>query len=622
VYSREPTRGRLRTLVACLLVAVAVAAVAVGPAGAATAGGDGTAPPTTDRTAPTVADGSSSLSGGAVAAAANGSASLGDTSLTVTRGDEFNLSVSHSTDATLYLEGGGYLLRVNLTGSGSSTITVDTYNSTGPASGYVSGGDATVLSEYPAWTLAATDYTMNVTVDGVERDLGTLTIEPRSEMSAAPMVAPSSDSLSDAGAVVDAAEPGSTVAAGDNAVISIEESGLETSLNDSDLSGGAAAEGIEVEFVQREKPPNEDRHRVLATAGDDVTVLPRFGDDSVYVVWDTGNLSLDGARTYDVSVRLVGDHHDAVEKNRTVTTTSFTVEPVWFSLSADPGYTLHPWNGTNVSVLGRTNLAPGTEVELRTRRIDPTFLMTRTATVTDNGSFEAAFDYDPHGRGYEAPLWVLGHRDATEASVDVISANASVTVRDQVSQDVIVVEEATLGGGGFVSLTAGREEILGTTDYLEPGTHDSIRIELNESLTESTDVRAVAYMDRNRNRSYDAIWDPAYTSGNATVNDTARVTVPTGATTTTTPNATPTNATPANATPANATPANATPANATPASATPTPDPAAGLDFVVPTDVAVVSESPVTPSTDGGAPLSPGVAALSVVLAALLIRRL
>jgi len=610
---------RARTLLIVCLLVVASGAVSSPLATATASDGPG---PTSGATAPAgTAPAAAALGATGTVAAANGSGSIGSKGASAVRGDDLTIEVSHSSSGKMYFKGGGYELRVNLTGSGSTEVTIDTYNVTGPASGYVSGGgDATVLSGYPSWPLAPMEYVVNVTVGGVERDLGTVTIEPRREMRAETMIAPSSSETSSPSAAVDAATPGDVVAEGDKAVVRVEESGLANALNETDLSGGAAAEGIEVAFRERGKRTNAERHRFVAGPGnDDVSIVPDLENDEFYVVWDTGNLSLganEEARTYDVSVSLVGEHNNFVDENRTLATTDVTVERPWFSLSADPGYTLHPWNDTTLTVDGRTNMAKGTELEVRTRSLDPVFLMTETATVDANGSFTATFDYGPHGRGYEAPLWLLGQRESTEATVRVVSANASLTLRDQVASRVVVLDEVTLGGGGFVSLTDGGERILGTTEYLSPGTHESVAIELNRSLNESTTVRAVAYMDRNRNRTYDAIWDPAYGSGNETVASTALVTVP--GTATSTPSATTTGATPANAT---STPGNVTTTNATAANAT-TVVPTAGLDFVVPTDIAVAAESPVTPSTGAGAPLSPGLAVVSVVLAGILIRRL
>jgi flagellar protein FlaJ len=88
---------------------------------------------------------------------------------------------------------------------------------------------------------------------------------------------------------------------------------------------------------------------------------------------------------------------------------------------------------------------------------------------------------------------------------------ASVTFTDQTAyDDEVFVEDASVSDGGFVVIKAGgvNGTVVGHSDYLAPGAHSRIRIELDGR--QRGELYAVTYLDTNDNEEFD------YT-GNGTV---------------------------------------------------------------------------------------------------------
>ena len=527
-------------------------------------------------------------SGVAVGAEEGGSASFEDDSLTVTRGEVLEVTVTHSETAHVHLGGerSGYLLEVKLEGSGTHTIRLDTYRSaTNDASQYVTGGEATVRSDDLSQSLVATKYLMNVTVGGVERDLGHFVIEERDPASATAHVAPGAVDPEEAGldGLRDAMTPRTTVARGDYAVLRFDAPGLSSALNESDLAGGAAAEGIEVRFTRTDAGPNVEES-FLATPENGTRVVSNLDDadregDEILLVWNTSTLpAAEDPRRYAVTMELDATHNHLVSEDVTLTRTDLAVVPPTLSLSADPGFILPPWNESTLAVAGSTNLAPGTDLELRARSEAPdTFLQPRATAVNENGTFGATFDFAGVSRGVTFPLWVLGYRDQTERTVTLQEEAANVTFRDQTTRGTgVTVASVTLSAGGFVVVQDDRVGLRGASSYLPPGTHRDVRVALLPTLGGNATLYAVPYADLNGNGTFDSAADRAYAPNQTPVLAAANVTL---ARVARTPTPTPT-------------PAPTTAAAPTTAEPTLTPLP-------------VREESPLTPIPDGGGGLLP-----------------
>ncbi|SEK42669.1 DUF7282 domain-containing protein [Haloferax larsenii] len=548
-----------------------------------------------------------------VVAADGPSASFEKDVTTVTRGDEVEIQVSHSESGTLHIGGDdyGYHLTVELTGSGTTTVTVDTYNSTANnASDYISGGGAKNLTTAPLdEPIEPSTYLMNVTIGGVERAIGQLKVTPRGNTSAETHVAPASLNESDDGISADSL-PGSMtkrqmVAKGDYAVIKLNESGLESALKPDDISGGPTANGIKVSMNQLEVRPNHEQETFLATPENGATVVEDLENDLIYVVWDTSDLPLEGdTEEYEVTVTLEGENNSLVEED-TITARS-RVELVEPTISIDVhNETTYPWEALQVNVTGETTIAPNSVLEVRARAPGQPFLKLVPVTVSKNGTLRKNLTFAPEDRGLSFPLWVRGDyydlRDQTETKLELLESDAGMRFVDQETDGTYVtVSEVTLSVGGFVRVETADEEPLGTSAYLPPGTHENVIVEFDRRQLADGELLAVAHTDQNRDENFSVSDDPPYrtngTNGSIVADD-AMVRLEPDAKT---PTPNPTTAT-----------STEEAAEQVTATATATPYP-------------VTERTPLEPSgsaTNTGIPLSPGLVVVALVVTGLLARR-
>lgn len=114
---------------------------------------------------------------------------------------------------------------------------------------------------------------------------------------------------------------------------------------------------------------------------------------------------------------------------------------------------------------------------------------------------------------------------------------ASVTFEDQTSDgQTVEVANATLPDGGFVVIRNESEdgllgdgvlgndtEILGQSEHLEPGSHENLTIDLNETQSGEANLTAVLYRDSDGDGTFDQDADEAYTRDGEDVSSTATV---------------------------------------------------------------------------------------------------
>jgi hypothetical protein len=532
------------------------------------------------------------------------SGSFPEGNVSVTRGDEVTISVSHSAAANVTIGGPeyGFHLTVELGGGGTDEIVLDTRRTTAAdPSAFVDGGSATLHTPPLDEPLEPEDYLLRVDVAGVERDIATLTVEPRGAVTAESHRAPGSfapseyvgggeDDDANVGPLQSTTTAGSTVARGDYAVMRIEESGLETALNASDLTGSAAANGLKVNFTQTDPGPNHEPREYVATDSANVTVLPNLANDEFYVLWNTSGVPIEsrnGRNRYRAALTLT-EESGLSDGSTTAAATTFELERQSVSLSPATDSVHYPWENDSFAVTGSTNRAPNTELEVRLRSSDPNaFLELADATVREDGSFGAAFDLSALTRGTNATLWVRGHFPETTQEVRLVAPDPTVRIENQtVSGTSVGVASVEVPAGGFVRLTDASGESVGRSDYLAPGRHANVSAELGTALFEDQQLRA-ELVRPGEDESYDP-GAAAYSTDGYLVNDTAHVAFPPAPTETSTPTRTAT-------------------ATATP-SATPYP---------------VVTRTPLDPvgATQSSLPLSPGVAVAALLGAAALLAR-
>ncbi|WP_157971564.1 DUF7282 domain-containing protein [Halorussus litoreus] len=133
--------------------------------------------------------------------------------------------------------------------------------------------------------------------------------------------------------------------------------------------------------------------------------------------------------------------------------------------------------------------------------------------------------------------------EGPDATTSVETDEASVIFENQTGDGTsVVVDAVTAPDGGFAvvhdaSLVRGDvvESMLGTSGFLEAGTHRNVTVELDDALNESGRLYVLVYRDSNENRQFDFLSsnrtaDGPYRqpNGQLAVNDAANVTVESG----------------------------------------------------------------------------------------------
>jgi hypothetical protein len=129
--------------------------------------------------------------------------------------------------------------------------------------------------------------------------------------------------------------------------------------------------------------------------------------------------------------------------------------------------------------------------------------------------------------------------DAAEVTVES-SPEATVSFADQSTDGTsVTVQSVEMENGGFVTvhdetLLDGDAlgSVVGVSEYLEPGSVDSLTVELDDELTEDQTLIAMPHRDTNNNQTYDFVdtegsEDGPYTNDDGAVTDSAEVTVET-----------------------------------------------------------------------------------------------
>jgi len=130
---------------------------------------------------------------------------------------------------------------------------------------------------------------------------------------------------------------------------------------------------------------------------------------------------------------------------------------------------------------------------------------------------------------------------AVVASANV-TVSASVSISDQPTDgSSIVVDSVELSEGGFVTIHDGSlldgetfASVRGTSEYLEAGHHENVRVHLDDELSEDATVIPMPHTDSNDNQMYDFVEDEGgadgpYVDGDGAIVDTASATLQTEA---------------------------------------------------------------------------------------------
>jgi hypothetical protein len=456
------------------------------------------------------------------------SASFGDDGyVTVVRGDDVDISVSHSTNANLTIgsQSDGFEVRVPLGGSGTDTVTLQTYNtsSADPAE-FLSVGNAELQSAPIDQSLEPGKYRLSVTIGGVEQAAGTLEVLPRGETTGAAGIAP--DDLDfeeqDVGGVLGSVSDRDTVARDDYAAVVVNESGLGWALPESSTDARLDS-AIEAEVVEIDPEPNT----VAETySGGDIHVVSDVGEsDEFAVFWDADVAPhRNSNNTYEFRVTLTSASN-LVEEDESLVRERVTVVRPTVGLSASPSFALAPWDDRQLRVEGQTNLAPQTTLDVRALQESPQAKLWRNVVeVGADGSFATDFSFSGAAVPNEFPLWVLNYRGESEETVELTEAEGSLSFTDQqVDQGAVTVENVSLSHGGFVEVVrSNNSSTLGVSRQLGVGDHGNVSVPLVNRLSNETVLTARAVADANRNGTLDD-GDAAYRVDGAVVEANATV---------------------------------------------------------------------------------------------------
>jgi hypothetical protein len=367
------------------------------------------------------------------------SASLQPTVTSVARGDIVELTVElEGTDTATLVVGSeevNYESTAELTdgsGDGSVTVRMNTYSAgrsdgeESAAFGTVDEADsvsATLETDALENVLAAGSYDISVLVDGRQVDVGQLALQARTTGALSVMRAPTAafrDGLNsyqavrngiDAGTVTDAGE----VVPAETIVLAIEASGVFGALAEHSGSDQTAIAVLEplltssvldlsvVSTADAETPVELD-----LSATDSAGDLRGFADQEdgrLFVLFDSGAAVF----TRDGSPAEVapGDGFEAeftVSGDGPLITTDgtdgesvadeFTFIEADGAFDTDEEQTVLVADAPNQTITGATNLAPGTEAQIKAQATgEVPFLKTRTTTVGTDESFVGAFNF-------------------------------------------------------------------------------------------------------------------------------------------------------------------------------------------------------------------------------------
>ncbi|QCC46916.1 DUF7827 domain-containing protein [Halobellus limi] len=333
-------------------------------------------------------------------------------------------------------------------------------------------------------------------------DVATVTLEERST-DALRMWTGSSDeigSVSDLEDVNEALDEGqitqsSEVAVGDLAVHQLEASGFEGALDareNEDVTSQFLTlnQSGPINLTIEEASPgaNQQSQELALNSTNNLTVIADGVNDTYYIVVDTGEAQFKGGED------LPTDEDTALETNFTVINDDAGFDFTSSDLDSDeneetilewdanePDVTVsQPYNvsqASGQSIGGTTNIAPGTELNLRVRSqsgTSPSFLKTASPVVESDGTWSAEFDFSEQNVGDEYDIVVNANilASATEEEGTVVEAVETPTATPEPETDTSQTETDTSSPGTDTPEpdTATPEPAAGTSEPTETST--------------------------------------------------------------------------------------------------------------------------------------------------------
>jgi PGF-CTERM protein len=171
-------------------------------------------------------------------------------------------------------------------------------------------------------------------------------------------------------------------------------------------------------------------------------------------------------------------------------------------------------NGPRQTIGGEANVAPETNLTVHVRIDSGTvdFEERLGATVRDDGTFEVTTDaFADRGSGLRFTAWVSRNGTRISPRYDGMMLSydpGSVTFADQrvASPDgTVVVRAVTVSYGGFVSVRQGNANgsVLGASDYLRPGMHENVSVDIDRRVSGNETLVAVLHRDSDGDERWD-----------------------------------------------------------------------------------------------------------------------
>jgi surface glycoprotein (TIGR04207 family)/PGF-CTERM protein len=349
---------------------------------------------------------------------------------------------------------------------------------------------------------------------------------------------------------------------GDVVVHEVEVSGIYGALENQSVSGdGASLSSLigseEVYFtIDQSDPGNNADPKTNHFDNNEHVVVADAENDTLYVIGDSDDFdNVETGESYQANFTLGEGYQNQFLRSSNEVSTNETTGDDYSIVDREAefdksGDKVMVEAAADQAVTGTTTVAPGTEMRVRARATgEQAFLKTATATVAEDGTFEAVFSGEDSfedasvGQNFTLSIRRQSFQDDAETDAQVgEAAQASVSLSDVSATEgeevsSITVDSAFLPNGGFVtihdgSLTDGAtfDSVRGTSEYLSEGDNSDVEVSLDEPYTEDGEAIAMPHQDTNGNQQYDFVdtegdEDGAYTDeDDGAVTDSASVT--------------------------------------------------------------------------------------------------
>lgn len=315
-----------------------------------------------------------------------------------------------------------------------------------------------------------------------------------------------------------------TVASEDVLVLEVTSAGLSNALTASDTDPNARLLELVQSGVLEVQIANSASNTTLDLSATDeaggLRVIPEAEGSDVNLLIDTERTVFE-ANTTGVTAGELDVEIDSQETDEPVSeSVSVTPREASFETGSDGKISLTA--DSNRTITGDTTVAPNTNLTIHIRsNEEATFNITRTARVSEDGSFSFRVDFGNVTKGTQFEMLIPDEGFSEEATTQgVLTATSTASIQLTAQQfesddsQTVTVKSANLSEGGFLVvynqsfLTQNRSEAQesyqGVSEYRQPGSHSDVEIPLDGDYEGEGTVIVVPYIDTNDNEEYDS----------------------------------------------------------------------------------------------------------------------